>query len=481
MNHAEFKKLDGITLSCLIGQKEVTPHELMAVSIDLAKKANEKLDFLCYEKFDESLEIAKNQQWRGLFKGIPFLLKDSGLASKRFPSSIGSKLFEGTSYSIDSTLVQRFDNAGFITYARSTVPEFCMAPTTEGKVYGKATKNPWNPTRSTGGSSGGAAAAVAAGVVPIAHGSDGGGSIRIPAACCGIYGFKPSRGLVPMGPTRGEGWGGLAVDGVLSRTVRDTAVSMDAISGYDSGAPYAAPRFKRTFSESIKADHRRRLRIGVWREGFQSVQLAPDVLTGLDKTIQLCRDLGHDIVELPTPAFDYAHFIQAHTNILASNIVVSVEAKLSTLQRTLENSDLELSILTGYEHGKALLANAYVNAINTVHQTGRLMSGWMTGVDVLMTPSLNQLPAQLGELSMGMEFLALRKKVSNYSCFLAIINASGQPAATLPTYWIQSGLPVGTQIIGHFGQDDLIMNLSAEIEETGQWHPRHHNYEYQKA
>lgn len=476
MNHAEFKKLDGVELSRLLQQKETTAHELMATSIDLARKTDEKLDFLCYEKFDESLEIAKNWQPRGPFNGIPFMLKDSGLASRRFPSSIGSRLFESTQYGIDSTLARRFDEAGFITYARSTVPEFCMAPTTEARVYGKTTKNPWDTSRSTGGSSGGAAAAVAAGVVPIAHGSDGGGSIRIPAACCGIYGFKPSRGLVPMGPTRGEGWGGLAVDGVLSRSVRDTAVSMDAIAGRENGAPYAAPHFARSFNDGIQAQHRRKLRIGVWREGFPGVNLAPEVLAGLDRTVQLCRDLGHDVVELATPAFDYDHFIQAHTSILAANIVVSVETKLAALQRSLQDGDLEHAILTGYEHGKTLPANTYVSAINTLHQIGRQMSVWMEGLDVLMTPALNQLPAKLGELSMQAEFLALRKQVSNYSCFLAIINASGQPAAALPTHWTATGLPVATQIIGHFGQDDLILNLSAQIEETGQWHPLHHDY-----
>lgn len=476
MNHTEFKKLDGLALSSLIEKKEVTPHDLMAVSIDIAKQVDERLDFLCYEKFDESLALSKNWQNCGPFNGIPFLLKDSGLASKRFQSSIGSNLFKGTTYPSDSTLVQRFDAAGFITYARSTVPEFCMAPTTEAKVYGKATRNPWDLNRSPGGSSGGAAAAVAAGVVPVAHGSDGGGSIRIPAACCGIYGFKPSRGLVPMGPTRGEGWGGLAVDGVLSRSVRDTAAAMDAISGSDPGAPYASPHFPRTFGASIQPAQRRKLRIGVWREGFQGVQLSPEVLDGLDRTIQLCRDLGHEIVELATPAFDYANFIQAHTNILASNIVVSVEAKLSVLQRALDAADLEHAIRTGYEYGKTLPSSSYIGAINTLHQISRLMSVWMSGLDVLMTPALNQLPATLGDLSMEMEFMALRKKISNYSCFLAIINASGQPAAALPTHWTAAGLPVATQIIGHFGADDLILSLSAEIEDTGNWHPRHHDF-----
>lgn len=477
MNHAAFKTADGLALAGLIETKDVTPHELMSTSIGIAQEVDAQLNFLCHAAFDESLELSKTWQHQGPFKGIPFLLKDSGLASRRFPSSLGSNLFKATPYAIDATLTQRFDAAGFISYARSTVPEFCMAPTTEAAVYGKPTRNPWDLTRSPGGSSGGAAAAVAAGVVPVAHGSDGGGSIRIPAACCGVYGFKPSRGLVPLGPTRGEGWGGLAVDGVLSRTVRDTAASMDAIAGHEPGAPYAAPHFGKRFSDGIQPGLRRKLRIGVWRSGFQGAYIAPEVLAGLEKTVRLCQDLGHEIIDLSTPEFQYGDYIRAHTNILGANIVVSVDTKLALLQRSLQDNDLEHAILTGYEYGKTLPASSYISAINTLHQVGRLMEGWMSGIDVLMTPALNLPPAALGDLSMDMAFLDLRKKVSEYSCFLAIINASGQPAAALPTHWTDAGLPIATQIIGHFGQDDLILNLSAEIEETGSWHPQHHAYQ----
>src|SRR6218665_3349115 len=209
---------------------------------------------------------------------------------------IGSRLFEDTRYAQDATLVARFEAGGFIAFARTTVPELCMAPTTEALRNGGPARNPWDRGRSAGGSSGGAAAAVAAGIVPIAHGSDGGGSIRIPAACCGLFGLKPSRGVVPMGPLRGEGWGGLAVDGVLSRTVRGTAAAIEAVAGIERGAPYAAPALARSLRSAV-GDAPRRLRIGVWRAAFAGIDIAPECVEAVDATAGLCRALGHEVID----------------------------------------------------------------------------------------------------------------------------------------------------------------------------------------
>lgn len=476
MKFNEFSKLDAIALAQLLHAGQVSPLELMQVSIDLAKQVNEKLHFLCHPKFNESLELAKDYKDGGAFAGIPFLLKDSGLASKRFPSSLGSELFKDTEFTLNSTLVERFEKAGLISYARTVVPEFCMAPTSEATVYPFPSVNPWDLTRSSGGSSGGAAAAVAAGVVPVAHGSDGGGSIRIPASCCGIYGLKASRGLVPIGPLRGEGWGGLAVDGVLTRTVRDTALAMDAIAGIEPGNPYAAPQFTSSFIQSIGVDKRRKLKLGVWRTTFDGTPLAEHVLAGLEKTVVICKSLGHEVVDLQTPQFDYAGFVRAHANILMANIVNSVDTKLGILGRKLQGNDLEHAIYSGYEYGKDLRGDEYIRAINTLHQISRLMSQWMQGFDLMITPAMNDLPPKLGSISMKEDFWTLRKKASQYSSFFAIVNASGQPAASLPTHWTEEGVPVATQIIGHFGADDLVLNLSAQIEETGHWFTQKHHY-----
>jgi amidase len=456
----------------LLHAGEVTSQELMACAIRLARQRAPALNALSYEQYDESMVIAQQWTQRGAFGGIPFLLKDSGLASTRFPSSLGSRLFDDMRYTRNATLVDRFDQAGFIPFARSTVPELCMAPTTEALRNGGPTRNPWDADRSSGGSSGGAAAAVAAGIVPVAHGSDGGGSIRIPASCCGVFGMKASRGLVPMGPFRGEGWGGLAVDGVLSRTVRDTAATMDAIAGAEPGAPYVGPVFEKKFLSAVEEGLARPLRIGVWRKPFGGIDLAPECLAALDATARLCESLGHEMVEMDTPAFDYDGFVDAHADVLAANIVLSVDSRLKVLGRTLRDDDLEPAIRDGYAMGQSVSAAVYAAAINRFHAIGRMMDDCLNGVDVLMTPGLVQLPAPLGELAMTGSFSDFRRRMGRYSTFLALINASGQPAASLPTYWTPARLPVGTQIIARLGHDDLILQLAAQIEATGNWQPQ---------
>jgi amidase len=471
MQDHEYEKLDGLGLAALLRAGEVTSQELMECAIRLARERAPALNALSYEAYDASMALAREWPQRGTFRGIPFLLKDSGLASTRLPSSLGSTLFNDMRYTRNATLVDRFEMAGFIPFARTTVPELCMAPTTEATRNGGPTRNPWDVSRSAGGSSGGAAAAVAAGIVPIAHGSDGGGSIRIPASCCGLFGLKASRGLVPMGPFRGEGWGGLAVDGVLSRTVRDTAAAMDAIAGAEPGAPYVGPAFEKKFLASVDEGLTRPLRIGLWRKPFGDLALAPECLAGLEATARLCESLGHEIVEMDTPAFDYDGFVDAHAEVLAANIVLSVDARLKALGRTLRDDDLEPAIRDGYERGQSVSAAVYAAAINRFHAIGRLMDSCMNGVDVLMTPGLVQLPAPLGELAMTGSFSDFRRRMGRYSTFFALINASGQPAASLPTYWTANRLPVGTQIIARLGRDDLILQLAAQIEATGTWQP----------
>lgn len=465
---SEYERFDGLGLASLLQSGQVSPEELMTCAIELADSRAPALNALCYERYDESLEMARVARPSGTYGAVPFLLKDSGLASRRFPSSIGSRLFNDTQFKYDATLVKRFEDAGLSAFARTTVPELCMSPTTEAARNGGPTRNPWDTNRSAGGSSGGAAAAVAAGIVPIAHGNDGGGSIRIPASCCGVYGLKPSRGRLPMGPARGEGWGGLAVEGVLSRTVRDTAAALDAIGGDERGAPYACPPAPSSYLQSLSQPLERALRIVAWQTAWDDIELAPECLEALRRAAALLRSAGHEVSEAPPANIDYAGFIEAHLQVLAANIAVAVNSVIKD-PATKWQSDLEPAILDGYQLGCALSAEQYVRAINTFHRMGRLMEKHMAGFDVLLTPALTRLPVQLGELSMQTDFRSFRRKVAKYTTFLAIINASGQPAASVPLYWTEAGLPVGIQLVGHFGREDQILSLSAQLESAAPW------------
>ncbi|MBD2839813.1 amidase [Pseudomonas sp. JM0905a] len=466
---ADYDELDGLALAAMLRQGETTPFELMSIAVRLAQERALPLNALCHSHFDQALELAGKAQLTGPFGGLPFLLKDSGLASRLLPSSMGSRMFRDTRYSFDSNLVERFEAAGLLSFARTTVPELCMAPTTEAIANGGPTLNPWDSQRSPGGSSGGSAVAVALGVVPIAHGSDGGGSIRIPASCCGVFGLKPSRGLLPMGPARGEGWGGLATDGVITRTVRDTAAALDAVAGSDPGAPYAAPAKPGSFLANLDKPFDRPLRIAKWVATWNDIPVDPDCLAAVALAERHFAENGHEVVEISPPDIDFDRFVNALIDVIAANAVVSIGTVVGDQPSAQWSGLLEPTILDAYHHGQRVQATDYISAIGCFHQISRVMAQYMRGFDLLLTPTLTQLPVRLGTLSMNDDFRAFRLKSARYTMFLAIINASGQPAANVPLYWNQQGIPAGIQLIGHFGDDDTVLRASAELERLCPW------------
>ncbi|WPB56317.1 amidase [Xylophilus sp. GOD-11R] len=473
MNTGDYENHDGLALAGLLERGEVDSTELMDCAIALAEQRNPALNFLIHSQFETSRRIAAEWAPRGAFRGIPFLLKDSGFAHRRFPSSIGSRLFRDTVFDFDATVANRFESAGFIPFARTTVPELCMAGTTDAARNGGATLNPWDRRLSAGGSSGGAAAAVAARVVPVAHGSDGGGSIRIPAACCGVYGLKPSRGRVPMGPSRGEGWAGMSTDGVLSISVRDTAAALDAIGGYEPGAPYAAPPQAGSYLEAVREQHIVPMRVGVLRRAWNGIAIAPECDAAVDFTVSLLEGLGHQVVELAPPPIDYDGFVHAHGSILAGNIVVAVHNRMKVLGRVVREDELEPVILDGWHVGQALDAAAYIDAVSRLHAVGRAFATAMADVDLLLTPTLTQLPCPVDYLSLAggdrLGFRAYRQRAASYSTFLPVINGAGIPAASLPLHWTDREIPVATQLIGHFGREDTVLTVSAQLERAAPW------------
>lgn len=467
LSASDYEGRDGLELARLVAQKEASPWELMQSAIGAAR-SHADLNALVYPQFEESLALARHWQPRGVFQGIPFLLKDV-IPARRFPLSLGTPLLAGSASVKDATLVERFEQAGLLAFARTRVPGFCMSPSTESVLDGTRTLNPWDRSRSAGGSSGGAAAAVAARIVPVAHGNDGGGSIRIPAACCGVFGLKPSRGRTPVGPMRGEGWGGMSCEGVLSRSVRDTAAALDAVSGYEPGAPYAAPPQMSRYLDAIAPSSDKPLRIGVWREAFVGIPISAEPLAALDHTVKLCQQLRHQVFELPLPTIDFDAFVRSHGIILATNIAARVNLQLSALGRGLADEDIEPVLRDGYDIGQGLSAAQYLAAIQHLHAIGHAMHAAFEDCDLVLTPALTRLPVPAGEFAMNGSFWDFRTRTSRYATFLPIVNASGQPAAVIPLTWTEHGLPVSTQIIGRFGREDLVLRLSAQLEEAAPW------------
>lgn len=472
MIKSEYRKRDALDFARMLYNKELTPLELMECAISRAEEVNPKINALCNLNFEHGRELARSATLKGRFGALPFLLKDSGLAYPELLNSFGSRLFAGLKINFNSTLTQRFLEDGLLPFGRTTVPEFSMAPTTEAVQNGGPTRNPWDRTRSPGGSSGGAGAAVAAGIVPLAHGSDGGGSIRIPASCCGIYGLKPSRGLIPAGPARGEGWGGLATDGVLSRSVRDTAAALDGVAGMEIGAPYAAPPKTMPYAFEIERPFKKPRRIAMWSVGFEDIPVDPECLAALGKAKSLLVKMGHEVVDAPLPPIQFSKFVEAQINVMAANVTVTVNGKVRNDLASGWEQKLEPAILDAYLRGKSLSAEAYALAITRFHTIGRQLETYIRDYDFILTPTLMQPPAELGVITTDDDFFSFRTKISRYATFLAIINASGQPAASLPLHWSESGLPIGVQLIAPFGGEADLLRISARLEEAQPWFDR---------
>lgn len=469
MHAVDYREHDGLALADLLRSGEVSARELLECAITIADQVNPKVNALCYCKYDQARDIADKAIAKGAFGALPFLLKDSGLSSTLLESSVGSRLFADMRSNTNATLTKRFLESGFLPFARTTVPEFCMAPTTEAIQNGGPTRNPWDLSRSSGGSSGGAAVAVATGITPVAHGSDGGGSIRIPASCCGVFGLKPSRGLIPVGPNRGEAWGGLAADGVLSRSVRDTAAALDGIAGMEIGAPYAAPARPASYLADLERPFDRPLRIATWTRAWDDIALAPECLSALDEAARCLASRGHEVLDVAPPDIGFSKFLEAMIDVMAASVTMTVNGYLRAHPEINAKDVLEPAIFDAYEQGKYIRADTYGLAINRFHAIGRQLETYLLDYDFILTPTLTQLPAQLGEISMAEDFRSFRRKIGRYTTFLAIINASGQPATNIPLYWSETGIPIGVQLIGRFGDETGLLRLSRQIEEVAPW------------
>ncbi len=461
---------DATALAQLVATREVSPDQLLDAALAAVAERNPALNAVLLVQEDAARRAIARGLPDGPFQGVPFLLKDLGCEAVEFPSHSGSRLFTNTRYARDSAIFERIRATGVVTFGRTTSPEGGIGAATEAAVYGGPTRNPWSLDHTPGGSSGGAGAAVAAGIVAMAHGSDGGGSVRIPASNCGLFGFKPTRARLPDGPYAGEGWAGMAIDGFLTRSVRDTATMLDACAGPDLGAPYAAPPLRDSHAAAITRPPGR-LRIAICDTTLTGDPIHPDVSAAVTATGALLESLGHH-VEPSRPKADVAMMMRAWTDIVAIGTALTIRSGLKGRPLT---PDLVEGVGRGaFAHAETLHPTRYLAAVNEIHSFGRQMAAFFDdGPDILLTATLAEPPARIGRFNHTTEdYVGYRigpDGIFAYSPFCAVFNASGQPAASLPLGWSQSGLPIGIHLAAAFGDDERLIALCAEIEAAQPW------------
>ena len=467
----DYDSMDGVAMARQVASGAVSADELLDCALARAEALNPALNAIVLPQEAVARRYIAEGLPPGPLRGVPTLLKDLGCEARDFPSHNGSRLFRDTVYSYNSAIFSRFRATGVVPFGRTTSPEGGIGAATESVVYGGPTRNPWDLGRTSGGSSGGSGAAVAAGIVPLAHGSDGGGSVRIPAASCGLFGFKPTRARLPDGPESGEGWAGMAIDGFLTRSVRDTAVLLDACEGADLGAPYWAPPLARGHADAISHPPKR-LRIMLCDTTLTGTPIDPEVRDGVLAAARLLEDLGHH-VEPGRPAADVTGMMAAWTRIVACGTALSVTRALKGRPA----ADLVEGVSRGSTAYAATLSGAdYLEAVGKIHGFGRQMAAAFEGIDILLTATLAEPPARVGRFSHDTEdYVGFRigpGRVFDYSPFCAAFNASGQPAASVPLHWTPGGLPVGIHLAAAFGDDETLIALCAELEAARPWFHR---------
>ena len=423
---------------------------------------------MIHERFEAARAEARGGLPDGPFRGVPFLVKDLGCEMAGEPHTLGNRALRDADVRAeqDSYLYVSIRGAGFVTLGRTNTPELGGTITTEPEAFGPS-RNPWNPDHSTGGSSGGSAAAVAAGMVPMAHASDGGGSIRVPASECGLVGLKPSRGRISHGPEIGAGWAGATTDGVVSRSVRDTAAMLDVMSGRRTGDPYVAAPPTRPFADEVGVDPGR-LRIGL-APSHAGVHTDPECVAAVEAAGLLLAQLGHHVEVAQPDAFFDEEFSRHFVTIVAVATAVDFVNMGDAIGRPIGEDDVEASNWSMGSIGRSVSAADSIASVKWVHAWSRRLHAWWDDFDVLVSPVIAVPPPPLGWLSdpeHGME------RLTSILQFTAQFNVSGQPAVSLPLHWSDTGLPVGVQFVGPIDDEALLIRLAAQLETAVPWASR---------
>jgi amidase len=473
----DLASMDATAQAELVAKGECSPAELVDAAIARIEKVNPAINAVIHELFDRArAEAASPDLPDGPFKGVPFVLKDLACHMKGEPFHEGMALLKGIGWSEDfeTSLARRFREAGLIVVGKTNTPELGILPTTEPAAYGP-TRNPWDITRSTGGSSGGSAAAVAAGLVPAGHANDGGGSIRIPASCCGLVGLKPSRGRVSLAPEFGDVMGGLTVELAVTRSVRDAATFLDIASGYESGDPFVAPEPSRPYREEVGAGPGP-LRIGVLTDApGGSVAVHPDCVAAAEAAAALLESLSHHVEVSHPAAMDDADYTGHFITNWAAGAAWNLDYWSRRIGRTVVAEDVEPLTWALAEMGRSTTAAQWLEAREWLHLNTRESAAWWDedGFDLLLTPTLAEPPPPLGTFDSPPDNpLHGLFRAASFVPFTPPINVSGQPAISLPLHWTADGLPIGVQLVAAYGREDVLLRVAAQLESAAPWADR---------
>jgi amidase len=465
MAFREYGSFDAIGLAELVRNKQVSASELLDEAIARTAKVDPQINAVVVRHYDYARRQIDNGLPDGPFTGVPFLLKDLELLEGTVTTS-GASIYKDNVADHSGTLAQRFLNAGLTVFGKSASPEFGLMPTTEPRLFGP-TRNPWNLAHSSGGSSGGAGAAVAARIVPVAHASDGGGSIRIPAAASGVFGLKPTRARNPLGPDRGEGWAGFSCGHVLSISVRDSAAMLDATCGPEPSSPYVAPPPERPFLDEVGRDPGR-LRIAFTDKSPYGEAIDPEVAAATREVASLLAGLGHHVEErAPHLAADPAVVM---STIVAANTALNVRSAEARFGRTMTERDFEILTLASAHNAQKAAATDYVAAQLNAFQISRGLATFFESCDVFLCPTLCLPPLRIGELnSMSDDLSHIPPILRRYMPATSMFNMSGQPAMSVPLAWNSAGLPLGMMFAARFGDEATLLRLAAQLEQARPW------------
>lgn len=464
--------LDAIALSALIQTGDLTARELHAATLKRISAVNGQTNAVVEHLDDIAEQCLVNRdtatsERSSPFDGLPIFLKALFSACEGAPLTAASKSTEGLMAPFDSAVTARLKKAGGIICGMTNSPEFGINTSTESQYYGPA-RNPWGEKLSTGGSSGGAAAAVAAGIVPVAHATDGGGSIRIPAACCGLVGLKPSRGRVSFAPTAGESWAGMAYVNCVSRTVRDSAAFLDILSGSEPGDPYTIAPNSQPFLAEV-GQRPSVLKIGLCLQSFNGEEVDPQCLDAVRKAAQICEALGHEIIEIE-PTHDTHGFWPSIEPIIATNIAQSLEALGQMRGKEIGLNEIEHNTAQMWEMGKAISGSDYVSLLAQMNVITRQVAGLFSQVDVILTPTMAAPNIPLGLLdTMEEDRVVFDRAIRPTTAFTALFNVTGMPAISLPLVELDDKTPTGIQFAAPYGGEATLLRLAAQLEEAHPW------------